>query len=92
VVWEVRAHVTGIKDPAQGTDGTIIAPAGGGFRLNGSGTMAPDIGSNAQGAKGAQGEAESLKGKAIWLMGRRVGENQGEADSAGGQSGQSGQS
>lgn len=59
VVWEIRAHATGVE----GGD----LSASGGFGLGGGGTMVPQ----------SQDEGE-MKGKAIWLMGRKVAEGNGE--------------
>ena len=60
VVWEVRAHATGVE----GAD----MPA---FGLGGAGTMVPQSG------------GDEMKGKAVWVMGRRVGEAAAEGEGNG---------
>ena len=60
VIWEIRAHATGVE----GAD----LPA---FGLGGSGTMVP------------QTTGDEMKGKAIWLMGRRIGEGLAEGEGNG---------
>ncbi|ORY34878.1 hypothetical protein BCR39DRAFT_515313 [Naematelia encephala] len=64
VVWELRAHATGLDGPLFG------GPA---FGMAGQGTVEPQ----------SQGNEGSLRGKAVWVMGRKVGQGQGEAESNG---------
>lgn len=64
VVWELRAHATGL-------DGGNMNGSGS-FGLAGSGTMVP------QGTEG--GEA---KGRAVWVMGRKIGEMSGDGEGNG---------
>jgi hypothetical protein len=59
VVWEIRAHATGL-----GGDTGSVNPAAG-FGLGGGGTMVPP---------NRQSEEGDLRGKAVWVMGRIVGE------------------
>ena len=63
IVWEIRAHATGVEGNGDGQ---------GGFGLGGAGTMVPQI-----------TEGDELKGKAVWVMARRVGESPAESDSNG---------
>lgn len=58
VVWEIRAHATGVE-------GQSDTPA---FGLGGGGTMIPTTTT----------QGDDLKGKAVWVMGRRVGEGVGD--------------
>ncbi|OCF46108.1 hypothetical protein I317_00198 [Kwoniella heveanensis CBS 569] len=76
IVWEIRAHASGLGDepPNQGT-----------------GTGTENFGQANQGTVVPQSQAnEGMKGKAIWVMGRRVAE--GSGDSAGGGGVQNGDS
>ncbi|WRT69488.1 uncharacterized protein IL334_006474 [Kwoniella shivajii] len=65
LVWELRAHASGLGDelPIQGTEN--LGPS------TGQGTVVQHNGDNA------------MKGKAIWVMGRKVGENVTEVESSG---------
>lgn len=65
VVWEIRAHATGLNG------GSTIGA--GSFGLAGSGTVVPQ----------GTGEAEDAKGRAVWIMGRKIGEVGGEAEGNG---------
>lgn len=67
VVWELRAHATGLDSAGTGAVGVGGAPVG--FGYAGNGALIPQ----------PQGEAgDAMKGKAIWVMGRRAVENTGE--------------
>ncbi|WVQ96179.1 hypothetical protein IAU59_003282 [Kwoniella sp. CBS 9459] len=69
IVWELRAHASGLGEeiPNQGT-----------------GTGTENFGQANQGTVVPQSQAnEGMKGKAIWVMGRRVAEGSGENSSSG---------
>ncbi|WVR08246.1 hypothetical protein IAU60_005293 [Kwoniella sp. DSM 27419] len=73
VVWELRAHATGLGDenqPALGTEN---------LNLGGQGTVVPQ-----------SQAAEGMKGKAVWLMGRRVGDPQADSEGNGNSSSSTG--
>lgn len=65
VVWEIRAHATGLDG-----DAGSVNPAAG-FGLGGGGTMVPP---------NRQSEEGDLRGKAVWVMGRIVGESGAETE------------
>ncbi|WVF68641.1 hypothetical protein IAT40_003411 [Kwoniella sp. CBS 6097] len=73
IVWELRAHASGLGDeiPNQGT-----------------GTGTENFGQANQGTVVPQSQAnEGMKGKAIWVMGRRVAEGSGDNGGNGGGNG-----
>ena len=65
MVWELRAHSTGL-------DGGIVNGAGS-FGLAGAGTLVPR----------GNGDAADPKGRAVWVMGRKIGEAGGEGEGNG---------
>lgn len=93
VVWELRAHATGMERighslaPTGTGPGSALNPtgtSGGSFGFGGQGTMVPSGSGN--GSMGGAGDSPSggvesgLKGKAVWVMGRRVAEGNGEGE------------
>jgi hypothetical protein len=66
IVWELRAH-------AIGPDAASSAPSGAmtnvGFGYGGSGALVPQQ---------QQDPGDAMKGRAVWVMGRKAVENQGD--------------
>ena len=65
VVWELRAHATGLD----GGSGRGTAS----FGFAGAGTVVPQ----------GSGDGADPKGRALWVMGRKIGEVGGEAEGNG---------
>ena len=65
VVWELRAHATGLD--GGGGNGA------GSFGLAGAGTVVPQ----------GSGDSGNAKGRAVWVMGRKIGEVSGEGEGNG---------
>jgi len=65
VVWELRAHATGLDGGS--------ANGAGSFGLAGSGTVVPR----------GSGDTGNAKGRAVWVMGRKIGEGIGEGEGKG---------
>ncbi|WWD20115.1 hypothetical protein CI109_104590 [Kwoniella shandongensis] len=85
VVWEIRGHATGI-----GEDGNPLSQSQEGFNLAGPGTVAVVPRGSGSGPSGDEG---GMKGKAVWVMGRRVGDNGGDSEAGSGSgTGSNGQS
>ena len=64
MVWELRAHATGLDGTANG---------GGSFGMGGAGTMVPH----------GSSDGGEMKGRAVWVMGRRIGEGGNENEGNG---------
>lgn len=67
VVWELRAHTTGPEPTSNNASGG----AGGtvNFGYGGNGALVPQQ---------QEDTSDGMKGKAVWVMGRRAVENMGE--------------
>ena len=69
VVWELRAHATG-QETVGGTPAGGMGGANVGFGYGGNGALVPQ--------PQAPESGDGMKGKAIWVMGRRAVENNNE--------------